>query len=127
MRRRLLKAGGRRIPFKPDHLRHVHCRRCRSRTSCLSSSAAVSNPGTHYAEVEELLRQFLEGVRGALGGQFVGAYLFGSLACGGFDRASDVDVLVVTEGEISDALFSSLQATHERVAASGSHRATQLE
>lgn len=87
----------------------------------------MSNPGADYSEVEGLLRQFLEGVRAALGGQFVGAYLFGSLACGGFDRASDVDVLVVTEGEISGPLFSSLRAMHERVAASDSHWATQLE
>jgi hypothetical protein len=87
----------------------------------------VSNPGASYVEVEGLLRRFLDGARAALDGQFVGAYLFGSLACGGFDRASDVDVLVVTEDEISDSLFSSLQAMHERVAASDSHWATQLE
>jgi len=94
---------------------------------CLSSSAVVMNAGAHDAEVEGLLRRFLEGVRAALGAQFVGAYLFGSLACGGFDRASDVDVLVVTEGEISGEVFERLQAVHERVAASDSHWATQLE
>jgi hypothetical protein len=69
----------------------------------------------------------LEGARDALGAQFVGAYLFGSLACGGFDRDSDVDILVVTEDEITGELFSSLQAMHERVAAFDSHWATQLE
>jgi predicted nucleotidyltransferase len=87
----------------------------------------VVNMFADYAEVEGLLRQFLEEVRAASGAQFVGAYLFGSLACGGFDRDSDVDVLVVTEDEISGALFSSLRALHERVAAFDSHWATQLE
>lgn len=78
-------------------------------------------------EVGGLLRQFLEGVRATLGAQFVGAYLFGSLACGGFDRDSDIDVLVVTEDEVSTWQFSSLRAMHERIASSGSHWATQLE
>jgi len=78
-------------------------------------------------EVGELLRRFLDDVRDTLGAQFVGAYLFGSLACGGFDRDSDIDVLVVTEDELSGELFASLRAMHERINSSGSHWATQLE
>jgi predicted nucleotidyltransferase len=92
-----------------------------------TAGARVVNHVAHQEEVEGLLRQFLEGARAALGAQFVGAYLFGSLACGGFDRDSDVDILVVTEDEVSGELFSSLQAMHERVAAFDSHWATQLE
>ncbi len=97
------------------------------RPRALSIISGVLNLCADYAEVEGLLRLFLEGVRATAGAQFVGAYLFGSLACGGFDRDSDVDILVVTEDEVSDELLKALQAVHERVAAYDSHWATQLE
>ena len=48
--------------------------------------------------------------------QFVGMYLFGSLANGDFDQHSDIDVLVVTKDEISTDVFSSLQAMHAHIA-----------
>ena len=82
---------------------------------------------TPYAEVNALLGELVEGARGVLGEQFVGAYLFGSLACGDFDRDSDVDVLVVTEGELAGETFSALRAMHARLAAADSPWATQLE
>ena len=80
-----------------------------------------------FPEVGELLRRLLGGARGVLGRGFVGAYLFGSLACGGFDEASDVDVLVVTEEEVSAEDFGALREMHERLAAYDSPWATQLE
>jgi predicted nucleotidyltransferase len=98
-----------------------------SRERALSIIFVVLDAGADYAEVEELLRRLLEGARAVLGSQFVGAYLFGSLACGGFDRDSDVDLLVVTEDEVSDELLDALQAVHESVAESDSRWATQLE
>jgi hypothetical protein len=82
---------------------------------------------TPDAEVNALLGELLRGVRAVLGGRLVGAYLFGSLACGDFDRDSDVDVLVVTEEEITGELFSALRSLHARVAAADSPWATQLE
>lgn len=85
------------------------------------------NPAPDYPEVGEVLRRLLGGARGLLGPRFVGAYLFGSLACGDFDGASDVDVLVVTAEEVSPELFDALGSMHERLAASGSRWATQLE
>jgi len=54
-------------------------------------------------------------------------YLYGSLAYGGFDRASDVDFVVVTEGVLPDETFLALQAMHNRIAALDSWCATQLE
>ena len=98
-----------------------------SRARALSIISRVLNLSADYAEVEELLRLFLEGVRDALGRQFVGAYIFGSLACGGFDLDSDVDLLVVTEDEVSPETFSDLRDFHERVAALESRWATRLE
>jgi predicted nucleotidyltransferase len=82
---------------------------------------------TPHAEVNTLLGELLGDVRAVLGAQFVGAYLFGSLACGDFDRDSDVDVLVVTEGELSGGEFEALRAMHERLARADSPWATQLE
>jgi hypothetical protein len=61
------------------------------------------------------------------GGQFVGMYLYGSLAYGGFDRASDVDFVVVTAEELPEATFLALQEMHEEIAMIGSWCATQLE
>src|SRR5947209_8320010 len=90
----------------------------------MSKRAARPTP---YPEVNALLRVLLSGAQGVLGSHFVGAYLFGSLACGDFDRDSDIDVLVMTDEDISDDLFSALRAMHARVAAARAPWATQLE
>ncbi len=66
-------------------------------------------------------------MREVLGSQLVGAYLFGSATGADFDRDSDVDVLAVTEGGISDGTFAELQRMHARIAAIDSWCATQLE
>jgi 8-oxo-dGTP pyrophosphatase MutT (NUDIX family) len=66
-------------------------------------------------------------VRAALGGQFVGMMLYGSLAGGDFDAASDIDVLVVTQSDPSDELFAALAALHARLAQGPSPWANQLE
>jgi hypothetical protein len=89
-------------------------------------SSIVHRP-TPYPEVNALLQELLERVQTILGEHFIGAYLFGSLAGGDFDQDSDIDVVVVTDDEISSALFSALQAMHARIAASDSSWATQLE
>jgi len=62
-----------------------------------------------------------------LGDQFIGMYLYGSLAYGGFDRDSDVDFVVVTTTELSEATFKSLRALHDHIATLDSWCATQLE
>ena len=51
-----------------------------------------------------------------LGSQFIGMYLHGSLANGGFDEHSDIDVIVVTASDISEEAFSALQEMHEQIA-----------
>jgi hypothetical protein len=86
----------------------------------------MSHPTAH-PEVNTVLGALLPGVRGVLGRDFVGMYLGGSLAAGGFDRASDVDVVVVTEREVDDAQLAALDAVHQRVAAIDAWCATQLE
>jgi hypothetical protein len=67
-------------------------------------------------DVTPLINTLLPAIRNALTGNFVGAYLGGSLALGGFDRkTSDVDVLVVTERPLSDAEFAAVKAVHARI------------
>lgn len=82
---------------------------------------------TPYSEVNELLAVLIPRVQSILGDQLVGMYLFGSLANGGFDRYSDVDILVVTERSVSDHVFSLLQSMHAEIAAADNGYADQLE
>jgi predicted nucleotidyltransferase len=79
------------------------------------------------AEVRALLDELQQGVRGALGSRLVGIYLFGSLAAGGFDAHSDVDVLVAVDRAVDDATLDALDALHQRLAAGASHWRWQLE
>jgi predicted nucleotidyltransferase len=78
-------------------------------------------------EVDALLVELLAGVRTELGPDFVGMYVSGSLAAGEFDRASDVDVIVVTETEVSGERLASLDALHARVAQRDVWCETELE
>ena len=89
-------------------------------------SALISQLEPH-PEVEALLREVLAGARAVLGERFVGAYLFGSLASGDFDDASDIDLLFVTDGEMPHETFCALQSMHARINARETHWATQLE
>jgi len=82
---------------------------------------------TAYPEVNLLLRELLTGVHSILRVEFVGMYLYGSLASGDFDRESDVDYIVVTDDVISDNLFSALDVMHQRLATMDAWCATQLE
>ncbi len=82
---------------------------------------------TPYPDVNEILNLLLASVKDVLREQFVGMYLFGSLANGGFDKDSDIDVLVVTRNEISGDTFSALGEMHKRMAEIDSPWAIQLE
>jgi predicted nucleotidyltransferase len=68
---------------------------------------------TAYDEIDELLEELVAAIGQALGPQALGIYLYGSLVTGDFDPVhSDVDLLVVTEGELADAEFAALDALH---------------
>jgi len=86
-----------------------------------------NQPPTPYLEVNAILKVLLPDVQAILGNQFIGMYLYGSLAYGGFDQDSDVDFVVVTADELPEALFSKLQAMHAHIATLDSWCATQLE
>lgn len=82
---------------------------------------------TPYDDVNAIMDILLDNGKGILGKQFIGMYIFGSLANGDFDDASDIDVLVVTRNAIAEAEFSALGAMHKRIATLDSPWATELE
>jgi predicted nucleotidyltransferase len=82
---------------------------------------------TPHPDVNEILNLLLTNVRDILQKQFVGMYLFGSLANGDFDQHSDIDVLIVTDGDISGDTFSALHDMHIRMAEFDSTWAVQQE
>ncbi|RPJ24812.1 MAG: DUF4111 domain-containing protein [Chloroflexi bacterium] len=82
---------------------------------------------TSYPAVNEILHLLLTHVQEILGNQLIGMYLHGSLANGGFDEHSDIDVTVVTSEEISTAAFSALKHMHDQITKIDSPWAIQLE
>ena len=80
-----------------------------------------------YPELASVLQRFVAGVQNALGSNFLGSYLVGSLATGDFDLDSDVDFLILTNAELSDAEVRSLQTTHVDIHALGCYPAEHLE
>lgn len=74
-----------------------------------------------------MLGEVYERARPILAEHFVGMYLDGSLAAGGFDEDSDIDFVVVTDIDIAGSLFERLKAMHEQIAQIDSPWAIQLE
>jgi hypothetical protein len=71
------------------------------------------NPSpTPFAELNALLVDLVGGLRELLGDNLVGAYLQGSFALGDFDQASDVDFIVVTRRDLTEAELPALTAMH---------------
>jgi hypothetical protein len=61
---------------------------------------------TPYPQINAVLQELLSGVRAILGRRLVGMYLDGSLGIGDFDPdKSDLDFVVVTDGELSAETF----------------------
>jgi len=83
---------------------------------------------TPYPDVNEVLNLLLANVKEILGSQFVGMYLYGSLASGDFNpETSDIDFLVVTTDILSDGTISELEAMHKQAWATSLKRAGELE
>jgi hypothetical protein len=81
---------------------------------------------TGHADVDRFLDLVREEVRSALGSEFVGMYVGGSLALGAFDRASDIDVVIATTGDVVHHL-AALDTVHRRLARERQWFATELE
>jgi len=83
---------------------------------------------TPYPEINLLLNELLAGIRHALGRQFVGLHVHGSLANGDFAPGrSDIDFLVMTEQELSLDEIGRVKAMHHSLTHSSLPWADVLE
>ncbi len=82
---------------------------------------------TPNSELNRVLRKLTLRVQHILKGNFIGAYLQGSFAVGGFDQHSDVDFIVVTEQDLAPKEVDALQAMHDRIYQLDSEWAQHLE
>ena len=83
---------------------------------------------TPYPEINAVLQVLLSGVEAILGPRFVGMYLDGSLGIGDFDPdKSDVDFVVVTDGELLGETCGDLKTMHLRIATGASKWGRELE
>lgn len=74
---------------------------------------------TPYPEVNQVLHRLLAGARGILGPEFVGLYLYGTLATGDFNpQRSDIDFLVVTRNLLPEETIAALEKMHQGFAGS---------
>ena len=80
----------------------------------MNDNAPQATPGelTPYLRLDEVLTVYAHTLHDVLEGNFVGLYLFGSLAIGDFDLTSDVDFLIVTNEELNDAEVEAVQIAH---------------
>src|SRR5215831_10251845 len=80
----------------------------------LGPAAAHQQP-TPYPDVNALVHDLLRSLHAILGAQLAGMYLVGSLALGDFQpRESDLDLLIVTAGALSDERVAALRNLHQR-------------
>ena len=87
-----------------------------------------AKPYTPHKDVNAVLDTVLNKAKVILGQQFVGMYLYGSLASGDFNpESSDIDFAVVTTEMLADETISNLEAMHKQIWASGARRASRLE
>lgn len=84
-------------------------------------------PHQPYPELREVLNIFVDEVATELKENLVGIYLVGSIATGDFDLDSDVDFLVVTNTELTEANMKSLQDIQTRIHEINCYPAKHLE
>lgn len=69
---------------------------------------------TPYWEINDLLAEWVTGVKGIAGGNVVGLYLSGSLACGDFVKnRSDIDLQAVLGAALTEPEIRSLEVLHK--------------
>ena len=66
---------------------------------------------TPFPALDAILDELVTRARQILGANFLGAYLQGSFAVGDADEHSDVDFLIVTQDELTEAQDASLYRT----------------
>ena len=87
----------------------------------------IAHP-TPFGDVNTVLVDLLGRIQAILDCQFVGLYLYGSLALGDFNpQTSDIDFAVVTQHDLSDEVISRLRAMHAQFDHSDSPWAGKVE
>jgi predicted nucleotidyltransferase len=84
-------------------------------------------PEQPYPELRQVLEVFVDGIAAELKENLAGIYLVGSIASGDFDLDSDVDFLVVTHAELTEADKEALQEIQVRVHEMDCYPAKHLE
>ena len=84
-------------------------------------------PNHPYPELREVLYTFVNEIKAELAGNLIGVYLVGSIATGDFDLDSDVDFLVVTNSELTEANINSLQEVQVKIHEIDCYPAKHLE
>ena len=84
-------------------------------------------PEYPYPELQEVINIFVDEVAAELKENLVGIYLVGSIASGDFDLDSDVDFLVVTNTELTEANMKPLQDIQTRIHEIDCYPAKHLE
>jgi len=83
---------------------------------------------TPFPEVNGILKRLLRDAQEILGDRFVGMYLHGSLAMGGFNvKTSDIDFLVVTDGSLPEETLEAITEMHHQIADDDPKWAPELE
>jgi hypothetical protein len=82
---------------------------------------------TKYPELDGVLNRHAERLQEALGDFLVGVYLQGSLAIGDFDLTSDIDFVVVINGELSESQVQQVQSVHDQTYGEDNRWAKHLE
>ena len=84
-------------------------------------------PNQPYPKLREVLNIFANELAAELRDNLVGIYLVGSIATGDFDLDSDVDFLVVTNTELTEATMKSLQDIQAKIYSMDCYPAKHLE
>jgi Domain of unknown function (DUF4111)/Nucleotidyltransferase domain len=93
----------------------------------LGPAGAQQQP-TPYPDVNAVAHELLTSVQAILGAHLAGIYLVGSLALGDFGpQESDLDLIIVTIGALSDELVAALRDLHQRFDHSASSWAARLD
>lgn len=88
----------------------------------------MSESLTPFDGINEVLSALQQDIESVLGDNLLGIYVVGSLAVGDFSPSrSDIDLIVVTHGDIEPAQVQRLQVMHAQVAKGSSRWSQKLE
>jgi predicted nucleotidyltransferase len=83
---------------------------------------------SQFPDVNRVLRDLHRRIRDILDEQFIGMYLYGSLAMGDFEPSrSDIDFVVVTDNHLPVPIIEELESMHMDLARKGSKWEQKLE